>query len=171
MFTFTSTILFTFSGLSTWGRRVGRKFDQIKHAGAGSESSNEKLQYVVNPVLSHAHPPPTPPSHSSRRRAPPPSEAETEISSASAATWSHMATPTSTDNCLWDSPSKKMEIHAKSPPPQGEKREVHVKRRVSRVESLRNLFFNKGGGGRGEEARRLLLKKRARSAEKEKVST
>ena len=57
-----------------------------------------------------------------------------------------------------------------------------VKRRVSRVESLRNLFFSRGGGGgqqgqqqqgasSGLEARkRFLLKKRARSAEKEKVS-
>ena len=52
-----------------------------------------------------------------------------------------------------------------------------VKRRVSRVESLRNLFFSRGGNGgqqgaasSGLEARkRFLLKKRARSAEKEKV--
>ena len=58
-----------------------------------------------------------------------------------------------------------------------------VKRRVSRVESLRNLFFNRGGAGGGggggggasnsmEAKKRFLLKKRARSAEKgtEKVS-
>ena len=58
-----------------------------------------------------------------------------------------------------------------------------VKRRVSRVESLRNLFFSRGGGGGGgggggqqgassglEARKRFLLKKRARSAEKEKVS-
>ena len=43
-----------------------------------------------------------------------------------------------------------------------------VKRRVSRVESLRNLFFNRGSGGGASEAakKRFLLKKRARSAEK-----
>ena len=55
-----------------------------------------------------------------------------------------------------------------------------VKRRVSRVESLRNLFFSRtGGNGNGgqqgaassglEARKRFLLKKRARSAEKEKV--
>ena len=56
-----------------------------------------------------------------------------------------------------------------------------VKRRVSRVESLRNLFFSRGSGGGGgggqqqgassglEARKRFLLKKRARSAEKEKV--
>ena len=52
----------------------------------------------------------------------------------------------------------------------------NVKRRVSRVESLRNLFFNRGGGGSGANAvsgpdarKGFLAKKRARSAEKEKV--
>ena len=53
-----------------------------------------------------------------------------------------------------------------------------VKRRVSRVESLRNLFFSRGGGNGGQQGaassglearKRFLLKKRARSAEKEKV--
>ena len=60
-----------------------------------------------------------------------------------------------------------------------------IKRRVSRVESLRNLFFNRGsnnnninssnaigttnGGAAGK--RRFLLKKRARSAEKEMLSS
>ena len=57
-----------------------------------------------------------------------------------------------------------------------------VKRRVSRVESLRNLFFSRGSGGGGQQGqqqggassglearKRFLLKKRARSAEKEKV--
>ena len=33
------------SGLSTWGKRVGRKLDQIKQLG----DSSEKLQYVVTP--------------------------------------------------------------------------------------------------------------------------
>ena len=33
-----------FSGLSTWGRKVGRKFDQIK-----INDPNEKLHYVVTP--------------------------------------------------------------------------------------------------------------------------
>jgi len=43
-----------------------------------------------------------------------------------------------------------------------------VKRRVSRVESLRNLLFNRNNvGGAGNKG--FLLKKRARSAEKEKV--
>ena len=62
---------------------------------------------------------------------------------------------------------------------------VSVKRRVSRVESLRNLFFNRGsnnnapssssnigstnGGAAGK--RRFLLKKRARSAEKEMLQS
>lgn len=34
----------SFSGLSTWGRKVGRKFDQIK-----INDPNEKLHYVVTP--------------------------------------------------------------------------------------------------------------------------
>ena len=47
-----------------------------------------------------------------------------------------------------------------------------MKRRVSRVESLRNLFFNRGGGGDGGGGangarRRFISKKRARSAEKD----
>ena len=58
----------------------------------------------------------------------------------------------------------------------------NVKRRVSRVESLRNLFFNRGSSGEGggasgkaaaaaaptgaERARAMLKKRRARSAEK-----
>ena len=44
----------------------------------------------------------------------------------------------------------------------------NVKRRVSRVESLRNLFFSKSGNNlSGAEAKkRFLNKKRARSAEK-----
>lgn len=47
---------------------------------------------------------------------------------------------------------------------------AHVKRRISRVESLRNLFFNRTGSAQNEMKKKLLLKKRARSAEKvEKV--
>ena len=48
--------------------------------------------------------------------------------------------------------------------------EVTVKRRVSRVESLRNLFFSSKGGHPVDARRRFLLKKRTRSEEKEKVS-
>ena len=47
--------------------------------------------------------------------------------------------------------------------------EVTVKRRVSRVESLRNLFFSSKGGHPVDARRRFLLKKRTRSEEKEKV--
>ena len=47
--------------------------------------------------------------------------------------------------------------------------EVTVKRRVSRVESLRNLFFSKGHPH--DARRKFLLKKRTRSEEKEKVCT
>ena len=46
---------------------------------------------------------------------------------------------------------------------------VTVKRRVSRVESLRNLFFSSKGGHPVDARRRFLLKKRTRSEEKEKV--
>ena len=60
-----------------------------------------------------------------------------------------------------------------------------VKRRVSRVESLRNLFFNRGSNSNGISSsnaigttnggaagkRRFLLKKRARSAEKEMLTS
>jgi hypothetical protein len=60
-----------------------------------------------------------------------------------------------------------------------------IKRRVSRVESLRNLFFNRGSNTNGTSSsnqvgttnggaagkRRFLLKKRARSAEKEMLTT
>ena len=48
---------------------------------------------------------------------------------------------------------------------------VTIKRRVSRVESLRNLLFNRGGNQNGHlDAKKLLLKKRARSAEKDKTT-
>jgi hypothetical protein len=48
---------------------------------------------------------------------------------------------------------------------------VTVKRRVSRVESLRNLLFNRGGPHAAHlEAKKLMMKKRARSAEKDKAT-
>ena len=48
---------------------------------------------------------------------------------------------------------------------------VTIKRRVSRVESLRNLLFNRGGTQTGHlDAKKLLMKKRARSAEKDKTT-
>ena len=52
---------------------------------------------------------------------------------------------------------------------------VTIKRRVSRVESLRNLLFNRGSqngnqNGHQNDAKKLLLKKRARSAEKDKAA-
>ena len=49
------TFLFPFSfpaGISTWGKRVGRKLDQIKPTGESSSSSDRLNQYVVNPVVS-----------------------------------------------------------------------------------------------------------------------
>ena len=42
--------LSSFSGISTWGKRVGRKFDQIKLG-----ESSEKLHYVVNHAHAHHH--------------------------------------------------------------------------------------------------------------------
>ena len=66
--------------------------------------------------------------------------------------------------------SSTADLHAASAgaPAGGRPPEVTVKRRVSRVESLRNLFFNKGHPH--DARRKFLLKKRTRSEEKEKVS-
>ena len=48
---------------------------------------------------------------------------------------------------------------------------VTVKRRVSRVESLRNLLFNRGGPHAAHlDAKKMMMKKRARSAEKDKAT-
>ena len=122
---------FTIAGLSTWGRKVGRKFDGIKIT-----DPNEKLQYVVNP-----------PSPASLPRGPP----SAILSEDGMDTWSQQ-----TAN------SSMMNNEVKS--------EVTVKRRVSRVESLRNLFFS-SKGQQIDARRRFLLKKRTRSEEKEKVSS
>ena len=117
-------------GLSTWGRKVGRKFDGIKIA-----DPNEKLHYVV-----------TPPSPASLPRGPSSSySCEDQMD-----TWSQQTANSSMNNEV--------------------KSEVTVKRRVSRVESLRNLFFS-SKGQQIDARRRFLLKKRTRSEEKEKVSS
>lgn len=103
------------SGLSTWGRRVGRKIDQIKI----NDGSQDKLHhYVVTPQS-------------------PASVASTEDHED---TWSQRSN--------YERPQ----------------RPADIKRRVSRVESLRNLFFSRG---HVEARRKFLLKKRARSADKE----
>lgn len=116
-------------GLSTWGRKVGRKFDGIKIT-----DPNEKLHYVV-----------TPPSPASLPRGPSSSYSEDQMD-----TWSQQTANSSMNNEV--------------------KSEVTVKRRVSRVESLRNLFFS-SKGQQIDARRRFLLKKRTRSEEKEKVSS
>ena len=51
--------LSSFSGISTWGKRVGRKFDQIKLG-----ESSEKLHYVVNHAHHHQRRPLSPASSS-----------------------------------------------------------------------------------------------------------
>jgi len=49
--------------------------------------------------------------------------------------------------------------------------QANVKRRVSRVESLRNLLFNRNGPHNHQvDPEKMLLKKRARSAEKDKAT-
>ena len=130
-------ILYFFAGLSTWGRRVGRKFDQIKI----NDPTSEKLQYVV-----------TPPSPASIQRPTSICSNHEDMISRAEDTWSQQTAASST-----------ADLHGGRPP------EVTVKRRVSRVESLRNLFFNKGHPH--DARRKFLLKKRTRSEEKEKVST
>ena len=138
------------AGLSTWGRRVGRKFDQIKI----NDPSSEKLQYVV-----------TPPSPASIQRPVSICSNHEDMISRAEDTWSQQTAASSTAD---------LSHHATSSgggggnggggrPP-----EVTVKRRVSRVESLRNLFFSKGHPH--DARRKFLLKKRTRSEEKEKVS-
>ena len=119
-------------GLSTWGRKVGRKFDGIKIA----DGPNEKLHYVV-----------TPPSPASLPRGP---SSSYSCSEDQMDTWSQQTANSSMNNEV--------------------KSEVTVKRRVSRVESLRNLFFS-SKGQQIDARRRFLLKKRTRSEEKEKVSS
>ena len=137
------------SGLSTWGRRVGRKFDQIKI----NDPTSEKLQYVVTPPS---------PGPSIQRPTSICSNHEDMINRAED-TWSQQTAA-----------SSQADLHVTSaggaPAPGGHRPpEVTVKRRVSRVESLRNLFFNKGHPH--DARRKFLLKKRTRSEEKEKVST
>ena len=139
------------AGLSTWGRRVGRKFDQIKI----NDPSSEKLQYVV-----------TPPSPASIQRPVSICSNHEDMISRAEDTWSQQTAASSTAD---------LSHHATNSgggggnggggrPP-----EVTVKRRVSRVESLRNLFFSKGHPH--DARRKFLLKKRTRSEEKEKVCT
>jgi hypothetical protein len=124
---------------------VGRKFDQIKL----NDPTSEKLHYVV-----------TPPSPASIQRPASMCSNHDEMSSHRGPedTWSQQTmASTSTQNDLG------------RPPPQRGHSEVTVKRRVSRVESLRNLFFSKGQP-QTDARRRFLLKKRTRSEEKETVS-
>ncbi len=158
---------YPFLGISTWGKRVGRKFDQIKIG-----ESSEKLHYVVNRPLSpsgHGH------GHSA-------SVSELMIGLSSEAD----ADDAASDRVITTEDLVLRSSHALSQPELRHRLgsdKPMVKRRVSRVESLRNLFFNRSNVGQqqastatsssGIEARkRFLLKKRARSAEKgtEKVS-
>ena len=268
-----------YSGLSTWGKRVGRKLDQIKQLG----DSSEKLQYVVTPtssgvvgVVGSSSQPcsPLPPkcanktlqnSETSSSRdlegdfanqlkehlnkldvLPPPSTDKqsndieffngskgsisrnstlrgcpSRMTFPESDTVSHESAPvssrivanvqseislrqhkkqtsrashgiqTSEDNKLWLSREfpeiaiRQNESKSQTTRKDAATNSSPVKRRVSRVESLRNLFFNRGstnngisssnvvgntsGGAAGK--RRFLLKKRARSAEKEMLAS
>ena len=136
------------SGLSTWGRRVGRKFDQIKI----NDPTSEKLQYVVTPPS---------PGPSIQRPTSICSNHEDMINRAED-TWSQQTAASSQADLHVTSAGGAPAGGGHRPP------EVTVKRRVSRVESLRNLFFNKGHPH--DARRKFLLKKRTRSEEKEKVS-
>eukprot|EP00095_Tigriopus_kingsejongensis_P003917 maker-scaffold85_size395806-snap-gene-2.22 protein:Tk03917 transcript:maker-scaffold85_size395806-snap-gene-2.22-mRNA-1 annotation:"PREDICTED: uncharacterized protein LOC103515305" len=120
-----------FKGISTWGKRVGRKIDQIK-------MGDERLQYAVNePPMS-----------------PPPSDRHSSCS-----------------ELVYHYHQEDTRLRGGYSQPDLKPRPAtQVKRRISRVESLRNLFFNKNGSAQNEMKKKLLMKKRARSAEKvEKV--
>jgi len=137
-----------FKGLSTWGRKVGRKFDQIKI----NDPNSDKLHYVVTP--------PSPASSSIHAR--PASSIcsnnhEEQNCNNLEDTWSQQTAASSAS-------TNDLHTAGTSSHP-----EVTVKRRVSRVESLRNLFFSSKGGHPVDARRRFLLKKRTRSEEKEKV--
>merc|ERR1712223_667034 len=112
--------------------------------------TSEKLQYVVTPPS---------PGPSIQRPTSICSNHEDMINRAED-TWSQQTAA-----------SSQADLHVTSaagaPAPGGHRPpEVTVKRRVSRVESLRNLFFNKGHPH--DARRKFLLKKRTRSEEKEK---
>lgn len=122
---------------------MGRKFDQIK-----INDPNDKLHYVV-----------TPPSPASSSVSHPRSAVTrpSQIEMMTEDTWSQQ-TSTSTNDLSTFQPSESSREVAPT-----------VKRRVSRVESLRNLFFSSKNGQTVDARRRFLLKKRTRSEEKEKV--
>ena len=137
----------TFSGLSTWGRKVGRKFDQIKI----NDPTSDKLHYVVTPPSPassslHNHQLSTRSLHNHEDI----SQSQLEMD-----TWSQQTAASSSTNDLREHRQQTAD--------------VTVKRRVSRVESLRNLFFSSKGGHPIDARRRFPLKKRTRSEEKEKV--
>ena len=138
----------TLSGLSTWGRKVGRKFDQIKI----NDPNADKLHYVVTP--------PSPASssiHARRESSICSNNHEEQNCNNLEDTWSQQTAASSAS-------TNDLHTTGTSSHP-----EVTVKRRVSRVESLRNLFFSSKGGHPVDARRRFLLKKRTRSEEKEKV--
>lgn len=146
-----------FKGLSTWGRKVGRKFDQIK-----INDPNEKLHYVVTP--------PSPASSSIHAR-PASSICSNSHEDHNCTlnnledTWSQQtAASSASTNDLHNIGATSSHLQQSQ-----SHQEVTVKRRVSRVESLRNLFFSSKGGHPVDARRRFLLKKRTRSEEKEKV--
>lgn len=175
----------SFLGISTWGKRVGRKLDQMKGdnpgggvhmSGSASSSSTSNLHlmldnpskfsnhYVVNAPLANN---------------PALSEADLEINRNSRAQ-QLAGNPGRPDSdtieflVVNDDLILQRRSHTVSQPDlvmgSGQDTKAKVKRRVSRVESLRNLFFSKSGNGNStsgiEAKKRFLMKKRARSAEK-----
>ena len=261
-------IFLSILGLSTWGKRVGRKIDQIKQLG----DSSEKLQYVVTPAAvaagaagSNSQPcsplpakthlrseasfqsdieddfanklkehlnkldilPQSPSeqnandpefingaesvSRNSTMRGRPsklvfPESDSISMGSApvSASTQkesfrqnkkysskSSYSRQSSEDNKLWLSREfpelavQQNDTKSQTSCNNASTNTTSIKRRVSRVESLRNLFFNRGSNNNGLNSsnaigttnggaagkRRFLLKKRARSAEKEMLAS
>ena len=156
------------TGISTWGKRVGRKFDSMKLG-----ESSDRLHYVV-----------TPPSNASNFH-------QHEIFTKNESDNHH---ETSSEICTNNTIEflvvnddlilqRKPHLAVSQPDlviagqteqqQQRESSNGKVKRRISRVESLRNLFFNKSTNPAFEARRKFQLnnnnKKRAKSAEKTTV--
>ena len=160
------------TGISTWGKRVGRKIDQIKLG-----ESNERLQYVVTP-------PPVDSGLGGQL-----SESELDMmaregghgirrhsSSSNGETIEFLVVnddlilqrkphAVSQPDLVFDSQKTNNSRTAGSSSGAGST--GPVKRRVSRVESLRNLFFNRGTQN-GFDHKRKMMQKRTRSAEKDR---
>lgn len=128
---------------------MGRKFDQIK-----INDPNDKLQYVVTP--------PSPASSVNSRSQP---SLRPPVVSSSALLTSDIMEDTWSQQTAASSSVSTNDLSLLR-----QDNEVTVKRRVSRVESLRNLFFSSKSGHPVDARRKFLLKKRTRSEEKEKVT-